>query len=168
MKFPTNVQFFVPMVTVSNPKAPLYVVNLDSDGVEVVRVYDKDSNLVVETEPGGNHFATNLALALTEEGYPAQVVPQPPDPDAPGTPRGERSYQDGLTLDELIAHLQEIREKSPLKGNTMTFICVPGYEYHPLHEAKLADTDAGDEHNPSATVLLFSDTLDQIIQEIPE
>lgn len=71
-----------------------------------------------------------------------------------------------LTLDELIDALVEIRLKSPLKGKTVSHICIPDHEYQPIHEVKLTDTDAGNEDNPSGVVLLFSDSLDKIIDDL--
>lgn len=71
-----------------------------------------------------------------------------------------------LTLDELIDALVQVRLNSPLKGQTVPHICIPDHEYQAINEVKLTDTDAGDENNPSGVALIFSDSLDNIIDDL--
>jgi hypothetical protein len=78
----------------------------------------------------------------------------------------QATRRESLTLDELIDALVQVRLKSPLKGQTVPHICIPDHEYQAINEVKLTDTDAGDENNPSGVALIFSDSLDEIVEEL--
>ena len=65
-----------------------------------------------------------------------------------------------LTLDEVIDQLMQIRQQSPLKGQTVVFVCVPDYEYCPVTSVKLTDHETPE---PSGCVIFQSQRLDNIL-----
>ena len=78
---------------------------------------------------------------------------------------GRKKKRTALNLDDLIEQLMRIRDASPVGGETIPYIRIPGYPYQEINEVILSDTVSGGPGDRFGVVLILSNSLSKIIED---